>query len=562
MEWAREMVDRLIHAGAGDRGRIIAEYRHLSGKSAATLYRIAAQHGFRANRSERADKGQLKCGVTEGQLQFISALISTSAREVKGTILPLSEAKKIAEDNGVLAPGQVSLARLQAILRERDMNSTALNTESPSINMASLHPNHVHVFDASICIQYYLKNGKGLRMMDERDFREKKPVNMGKIKDRIYRLVLADHFSHCLFVKYYKALGENSAMTFDFLTSAWRGGHHEKLPLRGVPFFLLMDAGAANVAKGIMALLERLEIDIPKNMPHNPRRQGSAECAQEIIETHFEARLRFEPATTIEDLNAWAADWLVDWNGTRTHRRHRMTRNACWLTIRQEQLRDLPTDEILRDLYAEPEVERTVAADNTISFRGESYRVKHIEGIRPGRKVQVVLRPYHWPEIAVRYNDATYLARPVGKMAGRFAADAAIIGQEYKAQPETPVQKVLKANDNLAYGEERGKDALPFGGTLRMMGHMADAIKAVPMPRRGTVMEVSREDTRKMVPIMELFKRLRAAGVLLDGPTNQALRAEYGTAIDAAEADRIVLSMAAGSEWRQTEPNLRHATEA
>ena len=205
----------------------------------------------------------MKCGITDGQLQWISSLISESKRQVKGTILPLSEAMRMAIDNGVLQPGQISEARLQAILREREMNSTALNATSPSIRMRSLHPNHVWVFDASICIQYYLKNGKGLGFVDERDFREKKPANFEKIKTRIYRLVLADHFSHCLFVKYYEAQGENAAMTFDFLCSAWRGGCHEKLPMRGVPFYMLMDAGAANVAKGILALLERLEIELP-----------------------------------------------------------------------------------------------------------------------------------------------------------------------------------------------------------------------------------------------------------------------------------------------------------
>lgn len=475
--------------------------------------------------------------------------------------MPLSVALQMAIDNGVIQPGQISVAGLQAILREREMNSTALNAETPSIKMASSHPNHVHVFDASVCIQYYLKSGKGLTIIDERDYREKKPANFGKIKQRLIRMVLVDHFSHHIFVKYYETSGENAAMTFDFLCSAWRGGHHAKLPMRGVPFFLLMDAGAANVAKGILNLLERLEIDIPKNMPHNPRRQGSAENAQELIETHFESRLRFEPATTIDELNGWVMDWLAYWNATQIHRRHKMTRTSCWLTIRQEQLRDLPSDELLRDLYAEPEFERTVGADNTISVRGNTYRVKHIEGIRPGKKVMVVLRPYHWPEIAVVYNGITYLAQPVGTMAGGFSADAAIIGQEFKAQPDTLVQKARKANEQLAYGEERSKNALPFGGTLQVMGHMAESVKAIPMPRRGTPMEVERELVEKVLPIIELFKRLRGAGVVITTSTNKELRATFGDSIEVREADRIVSAMAAGDDWR-LESCMQQAAEA
>jgi transposase InsO family protein len=557
MEWAREMAARLGRAVNGEKDRIVAEYQALTGKSPATLYRIAARNGFASGRKPREDRGVLKSCLNDEQLQFVSSLVQASAREVKGTILPLSEALQIAHDNGVIAPGQISLPRLQAILREREMNSTALNAVAPSIRMASLHPNHVHVFDASICIQYYLKNGKGLGFMDERDFREKKPANFGKLKTRLYRLVLADHFSHHLFVRYYDATGENARQTFDFLSQAWRGGHHEKLPFRGVPKYLLMDAGAANVAKGILALLERLGIELPKSMPHNPRRQGSAECAQNIIETHFEARLRFEPATTVEELNANVDDWLAWWNSTRVHRRHGMTRTACWLTIRAEQLRDLPADEILRDLYAEPEVERTVRQDNTITFRGEEYRVKHIEGIRPGRKVQVVLRPYHWPEVAVIYGEREYLVQPIGTLAGGFSATAQVIGEGYKAQPETPVQQVRKANENLAYGEERGKDALPFGGTLRVFGHHAEMVAAVPMPRRGTPMEVARNEAAQEITIMEFLKRLRDAGVTIGADLNRELRAEFGTSVEVRRADEVIRSLAAGEEWRQRSEALR-----
>lgn len=550
MEWAREMAGRLNRAVNGEKDGIIAEYQAMSGKSPATLYRIARKHGFSSGRKKRCDKGT--CCVSDGQLQFISSLVQTTAREVKGTILPVSEALAIAEDNGIIQSGQVSVARMQSILREREMNAAALNSITPSIRMASLHPNHVHIFDASICIQYYLRRGKGLGFVDERDFHEKKPKNFEKVKKRLFRMVLADHFSHCLFVKYYETSGENARMTFDFLSCAWRGGHHEKTPFRGVPEYLLMDAGSANVAKGIMAFLKRLEIETPENIPHNPKRQGSAEVAQNIVETHFEARLRLEPATTIEDLNQWAADWLVHWNGTRVHRRHGMTRTACWLTIKEDQIRDLPSDEILRDLYAEPEVTRIVRQDNTISFRANEYRLKHIAGIRPGKQVMVVLRPYHWPEVAVVFGETEYLVAPIGQLpgVGGFRADCAIIGQEYKAQPDTVVDRARKANDNLAYGEERKKNDLPFGGTLTVFGHQGEKVSAVPMPRRGTPMLVGRDVSATEIPIMDLFKRLRDAGVLVTPAMNAELREEFGSSLPVARADDVVRAMADGGNWR------------
>ena len=550
MDWAREMAQRLSAAAYGEKDSIVAEYQALTGKKPATLYRIAKKFGFDSGRKKRDDAGTLRCGLTEEQLQFMSALIQESAREVKGTILPLSEVMQMSLDQGVLQKGQISEARLQAILRDREMNSTALNALEPSIRMASLHPNHVHIFDASICIQYYLKNGRGLALMDERDYREKKPANLAKIKQRLIRMVLADHYSHWLWVKYYAAAGENQQITFDFLTSAWRGGHHEKLPFRGVPKYLLMDAGSANIAKGILNLLERLDIEIPKNMPHNPRRQGSAEVAQNIIETHFEARLRFEPATTVEELNAWVTDWLVWWNGTRVVRRHKMTRTDCWLTIRQEMLRDLPNDEILRDLYAEPEVERTVRQDNSITFRNETYRLKHIPGIRPGKKVTVILRPYHWPQVAVHFGEVDYLVDPVGTLAGGFSADSAIIGTEFKAQPETTVQRVRKANENLAHGEQKQKGSVPFGGTLQVFGHQADKVAAVPMPRRGTPLETGRSIVAAQIPVAELLKRLRDAVGRVPPELNRELRAEFGETVDVKTAEAVVAAVTDGQPWQ------------
>lgn len=557
MAWRKELAQRLSDAVNGEKDRIIEEYKALTGRSAATLYRIAAANGFKSDRKPREDKGTLRSELNEEQLRFISAQMQTTAREVKGVIMAVRKALDIAIDNGVIEKGQISVSGLQRILREREMNAAALDSVSPSIRMASLHPNHVHVFDASICIQYYLKGKKGLRLMDERDFREKKPANVDKIKQRLIRMILVDHTSHFIFPRYYVAAGENQRITFDFLTTAWRGGLHDKIPFRGVPFFLLMDAGSANIAKGILNFLERLEIDIPKNMPHNPKRQGSAEVAQNIVERDFEACLRLEPATTIEELNAWALDWCAYYNATQIHRRHQETRTANWLRIKNEQLRNLPCDEILQDLYAEPEVERTVRQDNTIGFRNEDYRLRHISGIRPGKKVRVILRPYSWPQVGVVFNDTEYLVEPIGTLANGFSADAAIIGQEYKDQRDTPVDTVRKANENLAYGEERKKDALPFGGSLQVMGHQAEKLGNLTMfPHRGHDIDLAPQRGPVMLPITEAFKRLKGH---MTPQLNRDMRAAYGDSIEAAELERVVAQIIETGTFSRDDAESRQA---
>lgn len=550
MQWHRDLAEKLNNAMHGEAGLIIADYMKMSGKSKDALYRIAKQNGYVSKRQKRCDKGQLKSGLNEQQLVWVSALLQTTARKVKGVIMTVETALELAIDNGVIEQGQISVSRLQAILKERDMNKAALDAEDPSIEMKSLHPNHVHVFDASICIQYYLKRGKGLAIIDERDFNKKKPKNLHKIKQRLIRMVLVDHYSHALFVKYYVAHGENKTITYDFLCSAWRGLGLDKYPFRGVPFFLLMDAGSANIAKAILGLLEALEINIPKNMPHNPRRQGSAEVAQNIVERNFECRLHLEPAYTIEELNEWVQDWLVRYNAERVHSRHGMSRTGCWLQIRQEQLRELPSQEVMHELFCEPVFERTVDLQNSISLPTGKYRLKHIPGIRPKIKVQIRRRPYLLPQIAVIFNDEEYLVLPIKTDAGGFAEDAAVIGQEYKAQPETRIQKARKANENLAFGEERKKDDLPFGGTLQVHGHHADKVKAIPIPKLGRPMEIARESTPQKISMGVFLKQLVDRVGPIESDLNKALRAEFGTSIDVKRADQVIAAISSGSDWR------------
>ncbi|NVD26271.1 hypothetical protein HTZ97_16775, partial [Desulfuromonas acetoxidans] len=187
-------------------------------------------------RKKREDKGMLKSELSEYQIHFVSSLMQSTARQgKKGVIMTVRRALEMAIDNHVIEAGQISESRLQAILKERGMNKAALDSDTPSIRMKSNHPNHCHIFDASICIQYYLKKGKGLAILDERDFREKKPKNFAKIKQRLIRMVLVDHCSGTIFVKYYVAAGESQSITFDFLSSAWHGLGHDQFPFRGVP---------------------------------------------------------------------------------------------------------------------------------------------------------------------------------------------------------------------------------------------------------------------------------------------------------------------------------------
>jgi len=563
MRWIQEMVDKLTCAQNGEKAKVIEAYMYLTGKSSQQLYRIAKKNGYRSGRKKRRDAGA--CELNETQVEFIASQIHVTTRELKGPITPVAKALRDAEKNNIIEPGTISESRLQAILRERNINAAALKAPEPHIRMRSLHPNHVHVFDASVCIQYYLKgkNGKkGLRMMREDLFYKNKWQNFAVVNDKLHRYVLVDHFSGAIWVKYYYTGGETQENLYDFLLSGW-DFKDERFPFRGVPRYMLWDAGAANTAAAIKEFVKRLGIKTPDALPHNPKRQGAAEVTQNIVERWFESGLRMEPAHTVEQLNEWALDWCIWFNASRIHTRHKMTRTDCWLKyVRQEHIRDLPDREMLQYLFARPGEERTVKGDYTITYHykrsgSRTYNLKHVEGVIPNRtKVMVILRPFSWPEIGVVVNDTEHLVPPVGTVEGSFSADAAVIGEEFKRMPETPAQRMKKRAENLAYGKNRKKDDVPFEG-LRMFGHHAEDVQHTYMPRVGTPLEIRKPaagDPVKVIPLMVFFKQLIQAGVRLTPALNAELRAELGTSVPADRADAIVRALVEGESWQPEGP--------
>lgn len=544
MAWQDEMVGALKQAVNGEKDRVIEEYRALTGKSAQTLYRIAARHGYESGRRQRVDKGRTV--LTDHQLDLIFAMIQQSGRDRKGAIMPVEKALIDAERNGLIEPGIISPARLQALLREKKTNARALQAPEPHIPMRSLYPNHVHQVDASVCIQYYLKPGAPLQILARDLFYKNKFENYARIKRKIIRWVLTDHYSGTIFVKYYQSEGERADDLFDFLCSAWEF-KHEKLPFRGVCDILMMDPGAANKSALVVNWLSLLGVRVPPGNPHTPTRNGSVEKGQDIVERWFESGLRFNPASTIEELNAWALDWCIWYNGERIHTRHGMTRTQCWLRIGQENLRELPDRELLQALFARPEEERTVSSRYSISFRPagaryarNEYSLRHIPDLAPGDKVLVVMRPFDWPAIGVKHQGAEYAASPILTDDAGFNLDAAVIDREFKSLPETPVQQAAKRAENLAYGDDRKKGAVPFSD-LTVMGGMADRIGHDFIPRRGTPITVDREGlSERHIPIAELMKSLISVGGPLSPAMNRLLREAYGKSIPRSEAERLV----------------------
>lgn len=555
--WQRDMVFELKEAKPAERRAIITRYQSEHGYSYEHMMRVARQHGFSSDRKARSDKGAI--AVAKDQLEFVANFMRQTRRENKGIISPVENAMEFAIDNGMLHRGQVAVGTMQRLLREHQMNAKTQNSPTPHTEMRSLHPNHVHLVDVSTCIQYYLSKN-GISIMREDEFYKNKLENFKKIKTPLQRYVLTDHFTGFFFVKYYLADGETAENLFDFLCCAWEAKQDPRMPFRGPSQLMLMDGGCRAKAKAMgLGFWDGLGVDILPGLPGNSRRQGSVEVTHNIWEEWFETRLRVDPATSIEDINKKAFGFCLWYNATKKHSRHGFTRLSLWLTISKEQLRELPDRVELCDLLNKPEEERTVTSGR-ISFQGREFSLRGLS-IPHGAKVTVIKNIYKWKDgiAIIGFENQRYEVKAIEKLApemGGFSANAAIIGQEYKAQPETATQKAAKRMDELAYGstEPSRKKETPFYGLNALEGFAEKVDNVVTFPKRGTAIELVRPAEQLQCPIIELFKRLRDSGIKITPALNQELRDTFGATIAADKLDETVRHITDGSDWRAEAP--------
>jgi len=547
--WLTDLMSALEKAGRGQKRKLVEKYAELAGVSAQTVYRKLKAVGHGADRKTRRDAGE--CRIDDEQLEYIATLIETSRRQTrKGAYMPVAVALDIAEKNGKIKSGCVSVSRVQALLREKGMSRKHLNAPAPHVQQRSLHPNHVHFFDVSICIQYYLKNGS-MAVRSEKGLYKNKPHNFKKIKEKLHRYAIVDHFSGAFFFKYYYSGGETTLNLFDFLCSAWEHKQDDRYPFRGIPQILRMDPGAANISDPITQMLAALEIDTMPGQTHTPRSQGCVEVMHSIIEQHFESRLVFDPAHDVDQLNTLALDHCIGHNATQKHTRHRMTRMGMWMRITPEQLVELPEREIVQQAFRKTAQDRVVGGDYSISFNANKYRLKHIPGLNPGEsKVAVYFKPLIWPNVVVAYGGQEYQVEPIGFLApeqGGFEADAPVIGEEYKGQPKSVGEKTREKAEKIAGTADDAK-ATPFGGNLQVFGFQAEKAAAfIPKTGQEHTLNAS-NDAPVLVDTYRVRVELANSGVILTQRQKAWLEREYPETLPAAEVEAVKAKLTGGWE--------------
>lgn len=488
-------------------------------------------------RKHRADKGTTS--VPEGALTLLGATQREVVRENGKQTMHTPAARGMLEQNGT-AFG-VSNGQLNSLMRARRLNVKAQQVARPVQALRAPHPNHTHEVDPSLCLVYYLR-GKQYIIRDDQLYKNKLE-KLAEVKFKCWRYVLYDKASGTLVPWYCEAAGETQHNLFEFLLYAW--GQQSGRLIHGVPLFMLWDKGSANQADAVKNALTALGVTQLTHEAGNARAKGGVENGNNLVETQFESRLRFEPVADVAALNAAAQAWanaynanLIPGQDTRLHRPGLAAPTArydLWQLIDAAagELRVLPAPEVCRAMMAAKAEDRKVKPDMSITFkhpqaeRTAVYMLRGLPGINVGDTVQARALVYGDCAVQVqvpRYDGAllTYQVEPE-RAYDRFGQSlhAAEIGLEFKSTTKTDAEHVATAMDALAYPgmdadavkAARQKRTTPFEGKIVSHGYLKTVEQPTYLQRPGTAIETPAH----LTPHVELLDATSAMLKIVDG---------------------------------------------
>ena len=565
-QYLAELAGKLDRAQHGERGHLVSTAAKFLCWSDQRVYnQLKRRCAWNSGRKPRADKGTTAQPLDA--LKVVGSMQRQSVRKNGKLVLHLPTALSIAATNG--KPIAVSRGRFGRLLRDRKLDARSQSRDRPAQSMRSLHPNHLHQVDPSLCLVYYL-NGEQQIMRDDK-FYKNKLENYARVLLKVWRYVLHDHAASEIIPWYVEAKGETSANLFEFLMFAW--GKQRERAFHGAPKLLMLDPGSANTAHTTKNFIAALGTKLLVHKPGAARVKGGVENAQNIIETKFESRLKFEPVNSVEELNAAAFAWsnafnanLIPYEDTRLHRPglpEPVARNDLWLTIKDEELRVLPDREKCKLFLEGKTVTRKVNAKLEISYAHPladgacTYDLRGLDGICIGDTVEVSPLAIGECEVYVRasrYDGAAleYRVKPaVFDPVYGFRADAPVWGEEYRVKPDTEVERSGKELDRMAFAGrtleeiERAKDKnkTPFDGKMVAHSHLQNIVVPTSLAaRRGseiTMPDRARVEEEKLAGTGALIHVVRALGRKLEANERSAFDAFMAARADGATAAEL-----------------------
>lgn len=566
-EYVRQLARRLDAAEHGRGTALVREAGEFLGLSVQTVYRhLKCVAGWSSGRKARSDKGSTS--VAPEALVTLGAAQREAIRANGKQTLFTTTARGILEQNGH-AFG-VSNGQLNKLLRDRKLNVAAQRVADPVQALRAPHPNHTHEIDPSLCLVYYLKGRQYIIRDDE--FYKNKLDRLAKVKFKCYRYVAYDRACATLVPWYTEAAGEDQHNLFKFLMFAW--GLQAGRPTHGVPLHLLWDKGSANTSAAVRSLLDALGVNHITHEAGNARVKGGGENGNNIVETQFESRLRFQPVENVEQLNAAAFAWanaynanLIPGQDTRLRRpglAAPMARYDLWQLITPEQLRVLPPVEVCQAFMRSKEEERLVKPDLSITFRHPAaertlpYSLRGLDGISVGDTV--IVRGLVYGECAIqvqvpRYDGEALIYRVEPNVefdAFGQRADAAEIGAEYKRTAKTQTEHAATAMDGVAYpgmtADEvkaaRAKRATPFEGKLDAHSYLQDIKLPAYLPRQGTAIETPMHAApagpEMLDPVTAMLRIAGAIGRNLSPEENAFFMRRYDAGVPEDQVDALI----------------------
>lgn len=458
----KEIYNALINLSDDERTVEVKKLAKHYNLSISTIWRKANKAGIRA-RAERSDIG--KTAVEEWILEHAAALINKSRRKNDKFTFDVKEIyRHMKEELGIVI--DVSYSRFCELLRMRGWTVDEFKKPTPHVQVISEHPNQLHQFDVSICLQWYFDDKKG-ELEEDTNYKRKYYAN--KIeqtveqelrgKKKLHRYVLVDHCSGAFFFWYYYALGENSIDGADFLFKAWsskkelvstitNSDYNGIYQFQGLPKILYTDQGAILKKKALKNLLDSLNVQLEFHESGNPRAKGMVEGLMNIIEKGFESRLKIYGIKNIDELNAYALKWCVERNLLKDFRGAKESRIEHWRKIKPEQFIKCPPYDIWAALIQEDAITRKVDGNGNISYMNKTYTVTDTNLIYK----EVIVKPHAFikDSINVHYNGLVFTlqANIKDEFNRTISANAVAVGDN-KALKETAVQKFDKKSEEI-----------------------------------------------------------------------------------------------------------------
>lgn len=453
-------------------------------------------------RKARSDRGAH--AITRDEAMLISATIEHTRRLTGTGTIKLEDAVDQLRGEGKIAAGRVdtetgeftpsSLSAIRRAMVHYGCHPGQLAQPSAATQIASKHPNHYWQIDASVGRQWYMADD-GAKAMPAAEFYRGKPQNFARINDRrLIRYVVTDHCTG--YIRLFYVLKAESAMNvISALINAMTPA--QGIAMHGMPLLLGCDKGTETEL--LHQFCNALDIKIWAHAAGNPRALGSAEVSNHLIETSFEAAMKLRnPVSSLEEINQAANLWCRWFNATKLHSRHGMTRQDAYLRITAEQLRPAPSPAVLRELATSKPVECTVR-NREIKFKSSRWDLSGLPRVLEGAKVQVGINPFDIDTVRVSIEGddgkpAFFHAPRVELGAWNFSVNAAVAGEEFKAQVETPADAARKEVERLAHQAASDAEAkaarkakrVAFGGALDPTKHWGKADLPTFLPRAGT----------------------------------------------------------------------------